>query len=131
MIFRFNSPLFRAAVLAALVLGSAASPTSAAPVLDQSNLYPTNVSLGGNPVSGTQGNYREAAQTFTIGISGLLTTLQIQLGGEVQRAVTVDIRQVSNVGQPPPAANASALASFTVTSPKWPACQSARNWAPG
>jgi hypothetical protein len=81
----------------------------AAPVVDQSNLYATNVSFGGNPVIPGQG----AAQTLTAGLDGWLTRVDLQVGGERAYPMTLTIRSGAN-----PAMGA-VLGSFTFTAPQW------------
>lgn len=121
MTFRFNSRLFRAAVLI-LALASADSPTSAAPVLDQSHLLPTNTGLGGVPIYNGSG-YGEAAQTFTVGLSGLLTTVKLQVAGYNASTLVMDIRPVVPAGggpaSPPDPTYASSLGTFLVSAPVW------------
>ncbi|MBX9664394.1 PEPxxWA-CTERM sorting domain-containing protein [Novosphingobium sp.] len=106
--------MFRKLLFVGCMLFSTAS--NAAVVVDQNNLAVPGFYAGAQVYSSVSGS-PEAAQTFTAGISGLLSKVDLMIGGVADSAMTLMIRPV-NAGVIDPN-NANALASFSIASPKW------------
>lgn len=105
-------------LLAAAAFAATGSPATAAVILDQNALNPPGL-YGGNPVTSSASpyGYREAGQTITAGISGLLSRVDLMIGGESAYAMRLSIRPlVSGVVDP---SNANRLATFDLIAPSW------------
>lgn len=86
----------------------------AAIVVDQSYLHPENQFSPGVPIFGNL----EAAQTFTVGTSGILYRVDLQVNSETTSApMTFRLREVSGIA--PTASNSNALASVIFSAPVW------------
>lgn len=102
--------------LASAAVVAMAVPAAAAIVVDQSNMPVPGGYAGGQVWSnGTTG--QQSAQTFTVGVSGYLAQVDVMAAGN--QPYSVDLRILPTVAGQPIAADASALASATFTSPTW------------
>ncbi len=101
-------------LFAGCMLFSTAS--NAAVTIDQDNLAPPGFYAGAQIYKTNTGSI-EAAQTFTVGLSGLLSKVDLLIGGTAAKPMTLMIRSV-NAGVVD-ANDANALASFSITSPAW------------
>lgn len=88
---------------------AAAPGLSAAPVIDQSYVVPTNQFRGGIPVTGGQ----TAAQSLTVGVEGILSRVDLQVGGLASYPLVLEIGRGTNPGTD------TLLASFGFTAPQW------------
>ena len=102
----------RALVLCAglLVLGMALPPPRGLPVVDQSN----------NPVPGYQaGGAMVYAQTFTVGVTGLLDHITLDMAASQTTTITVDIEGLSGSGLPDGTLLAYGSASVSTSAYSW------------
>jgi hypothetical protein len=91
---------------------------SAAEVLDQNAINPPGFYPGRQITPNTSYlGYHEAGQTFTVGVAGLLSRIDVLIGGDDAYAVTMRIRNVTGGTADP--VNANALATFNLISPEW------------
>jgi len=92
------------AIAAALGIGGSflANSAQATPIPDQSQLVRTGLAFVGFSTSGTQ---TQLAQTFTVGISGILSRIDISLtkaSEDATRDIVIDIRPTTSSGAPDP-----------------------------
>jgi len=100
--------LVGAIAVVAMVGAGAALPSHAAPVLDQSFLG------GSASVSGDV----DFAQTFTVGVAGILSSVELEIFGSANTEVTIDVRGTTSLGVPSLSDNlADQLARATISAP--------------
>lgn len=98
--------------LGAALGGLALSSPQAAPMIDQSYLVPATEFRGGYQVNNAFGP-QAAAQSLTVGIDGILTRVDLQVGGNAAYPMTLEIGFGSNPNTD------SVVATFALTAPQW------------
>lgn len=105
-------------VFAAAAFAAVSAPANAAVVLDQNALNAPGF-YGGFQVTASPSpfGYREAGQTVTVGLTGVLSRIDLLIGGDAAYNVRLSIRPVTSgiVNS----SNASRLATFDLVSPFW------------
>jgi hypothetical protein len=107
--FGSGTPIVAVFALAVVTLFSLARIVSAAPTVDQSNIYASGAPVAWNTVY----TGHQFAQTFTVGMSGRLTRFDVPIvHGFTAQPITIDLRGTT-AGQPVEP-DSPVLASFTL-----------------